>query len=101
MRCGVGREKFRIVSLFSVELGTTWIAPPKASMCADRQLTSFTSPETLPTSIVSPTSNGRSIRSTRPENKLPRGSCSARPTMSEVTPRAAMAPPISRPQTNE
>ena len=44
MRFGRGREKFRIVSLFSVELGTTWMAPPRASMCADRQLTSFTYP---------------------------------------------------------
>ena len=34
-----------IVSLFSVELGTTMMAPPIASMCADRQLTSFTSPD--------------------------------------------------------
>ena len=101
MRFGRGREKLTIVSLFSVELGTTWIAPPKASMCADRQLTSFTSPDTLPTSIVSPTSNGRSIRSMRPENRLPRGSCSARPTTIEVTPRAARAPSISRPQTME
>ena len=90
-----------IVSLFSVELGTTMIEPPIASICAERQLTSFTSPATLPTSIVSPTSNGRSISSIRPEKRLPSGSCSARPTTIDVTPRAASAPSISLPQTKE
>ena len=51
---------------------------------------------TLPTSMVSPTSNGRSIRSMRPEKRLPSGSCSASPTTIDVTPRAARAFSISR-----
>ena len=90
-----------MVSLFNVEFGTTCIMPPSASMCADRQLISFTLPDTLPTSIVSPISNGRSMRSMSPEKRFPRGSCSASPTTMEVTPSAASAPWISRSQMNE
>ena len=101
MRIGSGRDQFWMVSLLSVEFGTTWIMPPSASMCADRQLISLTVPDTPPTSITSPTSNGRSMRSMRPEKRLPSGSCSARPTTMEVTPRAASAPWISRSQMNE
>ena len=101
MRTGSGREKLLIVSLFRVEFGTTWIMPPSASMCADRQLISFTVPETSPTSIESPISKGRSISSISPENRLPSGSCSASPTTIEVTPSAASAPWISRSQMNE
>jgi len=70
IRLGRGRESSGS-SPCSVRVGDDLHVPAKALMCADRQLTSITSPETVPTSIVSPTSNGRSIRSTRPENKLP------------------------------
>ena len=84
----------------SVALGTMRMPLP-VSMCTARQLTSTTRPFSLPVSSQSPSLNGCSNSSSRPEMIDPTAFCRAKPRMIDVTPRAAMRPPTSAPQTHE
>ena len=84
-----------MVSRASAELGSTSRLFSTVRRCTERQLTSNTRPRLSPTEIKSPTENGRSKNSAMPDIRLPRVSCSARPSTIEPTPSAATRPPRS------
>lgn len=92
---GVGRLKLVNWFLASDELGMMSSSLAPVRMWTARQFTSTTWPDLSPTWIQSSTSKGRSKVSISPENRLPSGSCNARPRTIEPTPRAAIRLPRS------
>ena len=73
-------------------------SPLPVSIWVARQLTSTTRPRADGVSIQSPSWNGCSNSTSRPEMICPTEFCNVRPKTIEVTPRAVNSPPTSAPQ---
>ena len=92
-----GRLKLVNDAAASTEFGMI-CRPLPVSICVARQLTSTTRPRAVGVSIQSPSWNGCSNSTSRPEMIWPTEFCSARPSTIDVMPSAVNSPPTSAPQ---